>query len=145
MPEWGETSLQCILESADIEQGMSRIRRMDLLINLTQHHRTIWLKFFDSPSLERILKPDWDKHPISEDEMLFVQIILLHLTTILTAVRKGILAKPADLDADLKAFFSLPIPKITWQRTHALYDATTRRYIDELTGNSESETPPYKN
>jgi hypothetical protein len=143
MTKWGETSLRGILESADIEHGLSRIRRMDLLVNLTQHHRTIWLKFFDAPNLERIFKSEWDNHLITEEETLFVQLILLHLTTILTAVRKGLLVKPADLDADLKTFFWLPIPAITWQRTKVFYDAATRRYIDELIAdlNPESVTP----
>ncbi|MGA2871589.1 MAG: hypothetical protein ABSF34_20800 [Verrucomicrobiota bacterium] len=141
--------MQRILESADIEQGVSRIRRMDMLVNITQHHRTIWLKFFDSPSLERIFmeSPDLDKDPVTEDEAMFVQLIMLHLTTILTAVRKGLLPKTADQDADLKAFFRLPIPQITWRRTKILYDPATRRYIDELLKaiDFEAINPKYQN
>jgi hypothetical protein len=112
----------------------SRVRKVDTLINLTEQHRSIWLKLFDTPALKRVLeeKPDLTKHPITDDEMLFVNLVILHLTTVLTAIRKGIFPKPAGQDADLKYFFSLPIPNAAWTQTKAFRDPETVRYVEKL-------------
>ena len=112
----------------------SRIRKVDTLINITQQHRAIWLKFLESPSLKRINKPHLDltKHPVTDEEMIFVNLIILHLDTVLIAVNKGILPKPSGLDIDIGDLFSLPIPNAVWKQTRTFRDAETIRYVEEL-------------
>jgi hypothetical protein len=112
----------------------SRIRKVDTLINITEQHRAIWLKYFDTPRLKRILetKPDLAKQHMTDDERMFVNLIILHLTTVLTAVRKGIFPKPAGLDVDIREFFSLPIPNAVWNRMKTFRDQETIRYVEGL-------------
>lgn len=112
----------------------SRIRKVDTLINITQQHRAIWLKFLEAPALKRINKSNLDlaKHPVTDEEMIFVNLIILHLATVLIAVRRGILPKPAGLDVDVADLFSLPIPRAVWGQTKAFRDPETIRYVDGL-------------
>jgi hypothetical protein len=112
----------------------SRIRKVDTLINITQQHRAIWLKFIDSPNLKRILqaKIDLKKAPVTDDEIMFVNLSILHLTTVLIAVQKGIFAKPSGFDEDIQDFFSLPIPKAVWHKTKEFRDRQTINYVNSL-------------
>jgi hypothetical protein len=112
----------------------SRIRKVDTLINITQQHRAIWLKFLESPGLKRINKASLDltKHPVNDEEMIFVNLIILHLATVLIAVSKGILPKPAGLDVDVADLFSLPIPHAVWNQTKTFRDPETIRYVEGL-------------
>lgn len=107
---------------------------------MTQAHRTIWMKFFESPHLKRILdhKPELAKHPVTDEELMFVNLIILHLTTVLTAVAKGVFPKPAGLDVDIRDFFSLPIPKTAWNQTKTFRDPETIRYVESLLGTPEA-------
>jgi hypothetical protein len=122
----------------------ARIRKVDTLINITQQHRTIWLKFFDTPHLKRILdgKIDLKKHPVTDEEAMFVNLIILHLETLLTAVSKGIVPKPAGLDVDTKDFFSRPIPLDVWNQTKTIRDPETIRYVEGLIAKSPGKSHP---
>lgn len=112
----------------------TRVRKVDTLINITQQHRAIWLKFFDSPSLKRINREavDLEKEPVTDDEALFVNLIILHLTTVLIAIQKKVLPKLGGLDEDIRDLFTLPIPRAIWDKTKPFRDQDTIRYIDGL-------------
>jgi len=114
----------------------SRLRRFDTLIAITDQHRSLWLKMIESPHLKRIVeaKPDLAKHPITEAETTFVNLLILHMTTVLTADQQGICPKPAGLDADAKDFFALPIPHAVWNQTKAFRDPETIRFVEGLLG-----------
>ena len=112
----------------------ARNRKVDTLINITQQHRAIWLKFLDSPTLKRVNKANVDlkKHPITEEEFIFVNLIILHLTTVLVAVKKRILTKPAGLDTDIGDLFALPIPHAVWNDAKAFRDPDMICYVEGL-------------
>ncbi len=112
----------------------TRVQRVQTLINLTQQHRTLWLKTLDSPKLQKILSEDPSKEPftITLDEKIFVNLVLLHLTSTLFAVRKGVVDKPAGLDTDIREFLSLPIPRSIWEEYKPLRDKGTIRYVDSI-------------
>jgi hypothetical protein len=60
------------------------------------------------------------------------RLLILHLTTVLVAVRKGIFPKPAGLDTDIADLFSLPIPKIVWNEAKSFRHPETIRYVEGL-------------
>ena len=122
----------------------SRIRKVDTLINITQQHRAIWLKFLDSPALKRINMPhvDLHKHPVTDDEQIFVNLIILHLSAVLVAVRQGIFSDPAGQEADIREFFSLPIPHAVWNQTKTFRDPETLRYVESLLEHHHASKAP---
>src|SRR5258708_34623885 len=68
----------------------TRVHRAQTLINITQQHRAIWLKAFDVPRLRRVLSvTPIQGRAISFEERLFVNLIVLHLSSALFAVRDG--------------------------------------------------------
>ena len=143
-PLWLSANWFSLLQTLGIVGGLffnayalllnSRVRKVDTLINITQQHRAIWLKFLESPSLRRIheTKPDLKKHPVTDEELIFVNLITLHLATVLVAVCKGIFPKPAGMDVDIKELFSLPIPHAVWNQTKTFRDPETIRYVEGL-------------
>jgi hypothetical protein len=93
-------------------------RRLSNRISLSQRHGDIWKEFYERPGLSRVLKPgvDLKSGPVSEEERLFVKLLILHLDTVHQATRGGMLTKVEGLTKDVREFFSLPIPAAVWQK-----------------------------
>ncbi len=114
-----------------------RIQRAQTLINITQQHRTLWLKALDVPSLQRILDPTpLKRRKVTFEERLFVNLLILHIMSIRVAVKQGVFDLPAGTDADLQELFSLPVPRKVWDDTRRFRDPETIRYIESLIGTS---------
>lgn len=141
---WLSANWFTVLQTAGIVGGLvftgynlrlnARIRKIDTLINLTQQHRAIWLKFLDSPNLKPVLEEnrDMSKQPVTDDEGVFVNLIILHLTTAITAARSGIFPVFAGQDRDIEEFFSLPVPRAVWENTKEFRDPEIVRYVESL-------------
>ena len=119
----------------------TRVQKVQTLINLTQQHRSLWLKSLDSPKLQEILSEDPLERPVSitRDQKIFVNLLLLHLTSTLFAVRKGVVEKPAGLDADIREFLSLPVPRAVWEEYKPMRDKDTLRYVDSIFASHKAE------
>jgi hypothetical protein len=116
-----------------------RSRKLQNLLSINSNHRQIWLQAFSHPHLFRILKPKVNlrRNPVSEEEALFVNLVILHLTTVLEAMNDGLMRKPQGHDADLKEFFSLPIPRHVWRKTAKFRSEATLRHVEHLTASSQ--------
>ena len=143
---WLDENWFNLLQTAGIVGGLAftgwsarrenRSRKIENLLSIHDNHRSIWLQIFDDPHLLRVLKPKGrlkDK-AVTMQERIFVNLIILHVTSVLTAMRAGVMEKPAGFDVDLKDFFSLPIPKQVWRDTLKFRDDETRRYVESMAG-----------
>jgi hypothetical protein len=108
-----------------------RARRISNLIAVTEQHRQIWMELYDRPRLSRILKKDvnLNKDIISEEEALFVNLLILHLGTVYRAMKEGVFVKLEGLQEDVKEFFALPIPKAIWEKAKSLQDKDFAEFI----------------
>lgn len=108
-----------------------RARRISNLIAVTEQHRQIWMELYDRPRLSRILKKDVElnKDTISEEEALFVNMLILHLGTVYRAMKEGVFVKLEGLQRDVKEFFALPIPKAIWEKAKLLQDKDFVEFI----------------
>lgn len=141
---WFETNWFALLQTGGIVAGLlftgyaasrdNRSRKIENLLSIHDSHRTIWLQIFDDPQLLRILKPNarLAQKPVTLEERIFVNLIILHLTGVLAAMRLKVMEKPAGLDRDLKEFFALPIPAEVWKVTLQYRDLPTRNYVESL-------------
>ena len=77
----------------------TRIRRISNLLNITEHHRSIWQQVIDKPNLLRVLNAEakLDIKPITLEERIFVNLIILHLTAVMAAIRGRVHEQPAGL------------------------------------------------
>ena len=93
-------------------------RRISNLIAIKQQHREIWREMFEQPALARVLKNNVDLRsmPVTDEESLFVKLLILHLDTAYRAMKAGIFVKLEGLQEDVAEFFSSPIPKAVWEK-----------------------------
>ena len=112
----------------------TRIRRISNLLNITEHHRSIWQEVFDRPGLLRVLSAEvkLNTRPVTLEERIFVNLIILHLTAVLAAIEGRVHEKPAGQDEDLREFFSLPIPNTVWKESRRFREPEVVAYIDAL-------------
>lgn len=143
---WLDANWFNFLQTAGIVAGLffsgyaalreNRSRKIENLLSIHESHRTIWLQVFDDPHLLRVLKSNvrLNKRPVTMQERIFVNLIILHLTSVLTAMRAGVMEKPAGFDVDLRELFSLPIPRQVWLDTLKYRDDDTRHYVENIAG-----------
>ena len=112
----------------------ARIKRIDTLIQLTAQHRSIWLKYLDSPALKGVLRENRDiaEEPPTDEETIFVNLATLHLWTSIAAARSGIFPEFAGQERDIEEFFKLPVPRAVWENTKEFRDPAMVRYVEGL-------------
>src|ERR1041384_248579 len=131
---WGHDNWFVFLQSAGIIGGLlftafslridARVRRIGNLIAITQHHREIWTHLYTHPKLSRILDMEVDlKHnPYTNEEEIFITLLILHLNSAFHAMKSGMFVTPEGLRKDIQLFLALPIPRHVWEKTKAIQD-----------------------
>lgn len=112
----------------------ARVRRVGNLFEVTRQHREIWTELYSRPELKRVLDKEADVflQPISVEEELFVNLLILHLASNHRAAREGIFSLPTELRSDVNAFFALPIPREIWRRTRMFQEKDFVRVVEGM-------------
>jgi hypothetical protein len=111
----------------------NRSRKLGNAISLTANHREIWMTMIQHPKLGRVLnaKVNLVKHPPTMEEELFVQMLILHLRTALTARKLRLEPGDENFEVDIRDFFQLKIPRAIWERTRVYQGEELARVIDD--------------
>jgi len=140
--QWFSDSWFILLQSCGIIGGLTftvvtlrddiKARRVSNLIAITQHHREIWAQLYARPELSRVLDAavDLDSHPITEEEKLFVGLLILHLNSSYQAMKSGTLIKPEGVRRDMQLFFALPIPHAIWVEVRLMQDEGFVEFVE---------------
>jgi len=109
----------------------SKVQRVSNLLTITKQHRDIWTLLYDRPELNRVLdlSVDLERNPVSEEEELFVILVVLHLKSAQEATKQGMFTAPSGLKKDVQWFFSRPIPRVVWERIKGLQDDDFVAYV----------------
>src|SRR5258708_5149420 len=69
----------------------TKVRRVGNLISVTHEHRDIWTQLYQRPELWRVLEQNVDlrKEPLTNEEELFVNLLILHLVSVHEAIKNG--------------------------------------------------------
>ena len=112
----------------------AKARRVSNLIAITREHRDIWTQLYKRPELWRVLErfPDLANAPISAEQQMFINFIILHLASVYEAMENSMFFQIPSLGKDLKHFFSLPIPRIVWDRMKSLQSAKFVAFVEAL-------------
>lgn len=111
----------------------ARVRKVDLMLRITQHHREIWAQMFEVPGLSRVLDADADVScGVKPEHEVFITLVILHLAAVEKAVWSGILDQIPGVDQDVRQFFSLPIPRTVWKKVKVLQEPRLVGYVDGL-------------
>lgn len=107
-------------------------RRVANLLQLTAHHRDIWERLFDRPELRRVLEPNPDltSTPVTDDEALFVRLLILHLNSTHRAIRDGLVDPPEHLGNDIRGFFCFPVARAVWNAVRHLQDQAFVEFVE---------------
>ena len=138
---WGINWLQ-LLQSVGIVAGLlftaynmradSRERKVQSVFTLTAAHRDIWSKVYEHPNLARVLRPEAESKiiSISNEEELFVHMLILHLSASYLARKLGMYLQEEGLRLDIKEFFSLPIPNAVWAKSKQFQDKDFVEFVE---------------
>ena len=113
-------------------QRDAQARRGGNLLAVTQAHRELWAEVYRRPELARVLDATVDLagQPVSHEEDLFVRLIVVHLSTTWRLIHDGL---PLSLEAvreDVRALFSLPIPREVWSRVREVQAPDFRAFVE---------------
>ena len=113
-----------------------RARQIANLIAINGQYADLWRELYDRPELARVLQKDLDLHqkPVTEAELLFVKMLLVHLDTVRRASASGIFVKIERLKDDVRYFISLPIPKAVWMKIKPFQDQALVTFVESAWG-----------
>lgn len=117
-----------------------RTRRTEILLSLTEAHRSIWEKMIEHPELSRILDRGIDvvDAPPTEPETRFVKLLLLHLASVHRAILDRAYEPAPEMEDDVRIFLSLPIPRHVLRGVLPFQEKSFRLYVESLI----SDSPP---
>jgi len=141
--QWASENWFSLIQTLGIIAGLAftaaslradtKTRQVSNLLIITGQHREIWKEFYRRPELSRVLEhdPDLEARPLSNDEELFVRLLILHLAGTFEATRDNVYLKPEGLERDVQFFFSLPIPKTVWNKFKVFQNTGFVQFIDQ--------------
>lgn len=100
----------------------TKTRRVTNLLAITANHRKVWTEIYRRPELKRVLDEQVDVHQneMTREEEIFVNLVIFHLNAVFYARKSGLVFKLEGLRRDVWWFFSLPIPRMIWEKTKVL-------------------------
>ncbi len=131
-----------LLQTASIVAGLfytawtiridARERRIENLFIITNAHREIWSTIYDRPELARVLQTDFPDGPPEPtlEERIFVRSLILHLAASFRARSYGMHFNNRGLTADVRQFFSKPIPRKVWETTKQFQEPDFEHHIN---------------
>lgn len=114
-------------------------QRITNLFALTRYQRELYGGLFNRPELRRIFHDDVDltHHPVTEDERLFLTMVILHLNLALAAKRMNAIVPIEGLEHDLAEMFSKPIPRAVWKEIRSVQNRDVKELLDRLTNTAD--------
>jgi hypothetical protein len=145
--EWLGTNWVPLIETGSLVFAIfaiydnTKARRLSNLLRLTQSHRELWSEPIRRPALARILDStrNLSQDPLSTEEEEFLNLAILHVRACFQAIRDGMPIHAAGVEADVRAFFSLPAVQSVWNRRKPFYEKQFIAWIeDHKSGDSET-------
>jgi len=97
----------------------ARSKGIENLLSLSEHHRELWKEMPCQNDLVRIFQPDADTVlvPVTVAEAEFLNLVIVHFQTGWCIAKAGGPTTIAEMKADVRSFFTLPLPRAVWERT----------------------------
>lgn len=114
-------------------------RKLSNYQEIVKSHRDIWKITIDKPEIYgRILEKgvDLSQNPITYQEKLFIQLVLLHMTSAFSFSKQSEMVKISKLKYDFDDFISLTIPNEVWKDVKEFYNSDFVKFIDNPAKNN---------
>ena len=151
---WGSENWFSLLQSVGIVGGLlltattirqdRRSRAVEAMLTLASNHRSLWSDAHSRKDLARILLPEVDllERPITVEEEEFLNVVIVHFHTGWLLAKEGVGASLPVFATDVRAFFSLPIPRAVWSKSKSAREPEFVRFVDDCLGESRVGVPP---
>ncbi len=140
-PAWVEGNWFNLIQTAGIMGSLwltasaarreAKAREIENLLVISEHHRELWAGVHQKPELERIFKED--SNPVAEPptvaEEEFLNLVFLHYQTTWRIAKIGGIITEKELAADVRGFFSLPLPHAVWEKTKSRRNQQFVRFV----------------
>ena len=109
----------------------ARARRVSNHVQITANHREIWKLCLMLPALDRVSdeKMDLVQFPVTNAELIFVNLVIAHLNTAYYALRSDVTVDVEALRRDVSNFLSLPIPSAVWEKAKPYQNEIGRAHV----------------
>jgi hypothetical protein len=106
--------------------------RAETTSKFTERHRQLWSHFDARPELAGLLDKarDLRAHPLADDEVHFVNFVLLHFRDTYFAEMAGTYIQPVFVNEDVQKFMSYPAISAAWLELKKLHDPKFVRYVE---------------
>jgi hypothetical protein len=143
MGEWLAANWFTILNSVGIVGGLvftavslrseTKTRKISNQLAMTANHREVWKELLHRPELARVVDPSADvtKQLISPVEQAFVNMVVLHTSSVYEALKNELVVKQQGLRRDVGLFFSLPIPRFVWEKIKLFQNADFVAFVEK--------------
>jgi hypothetical protein len=111
----------------------SRTKGIENLLSLSEHHRELWKEIPGQNDLVRIFQPDADTLlvPVTMAEAEFLNLVIVHFQTGWCIAKAGGFTTLAEMKADVRSFFTLPLPRAVWEKTKQNRNMEFVRFVEK--------------
>jgi hypothetical protein len=111
----------------------SRTKGIENLLSLCEHHRELWKEIPGQNDLVRIFQPDADTLlvPVTMAEAEFLNLVIVHFQTGWCIAKAGGFTTLAEMKADVRSFFTLPLPRAVWEKTKQNRNKEFVRFVEK--------------
>jgi len=122
-----------LLFTATSLRSYTKTKQIANLLTITANHREIWKDFLENPKLTRVRDPhaDFSKAPITNEERVFVALVIQHLNSVYYAISDQLVIQYHGLRQDIGQFFSLPIPRGVWDQIKPFQNTDFVRFVED--------------
>lgn len=123
----------------------AKAKEVENLLTLSEHHRELWGAVPQRKDLERIFLADVDAElkPATVAETEFLNLVIVHFQTGWRIAKAGGITTLEEMTADVRGFFSLPLPRSVWEKTKEFRNPKFVRFVERAMkrgGRAEDDT-----
>ena len=142
IPSWGEVNWFNLIQTAGIMGSLgltaaaavreAKAREIENLLTIGEHHRELWSGAYQRPELARIFKTNADAvaTPATVAEEEFLNLVIVQYQITWSIAKTGGLVTLKELAADMRGFFSLPLPRVVWEKTKNFRNRQFVRFVE---------------
>ena len=121
-----------IHKDAKARKDEAQARKVANLLAITANHRELWKVPLLFHELARVIDPaaDLTQQPITPAEKFFMSMAISHTSSTFEALKDELLTRQEGLRRDVRAFYSLPVPKAVWSKTKLLQNQDFAAFVD---------------
>jgi hypothetical protein len=137
---WVQTNWSSAIGAAGIIGGLyftaasfshdAKAKEVANILTLGEQHRELWNEAHQREDLKRIFLTRVDARPVSVAEEEFLNIVFVHFETGWQMARAGTVLTCSVLARDIRAFFSLPLPRLVWEKTKSARNPRFVRFVE---------------